>query len=204
MYRLIITLALISLSVSPAISEEETAKRYNVKTGIIEYSITGAKVGTETLYFDDWGRTEARIRKVSTNFPNTPKSSENILALQKDGRSYSVDLATNTGTVTNNMEVLALSGDTLPRAQMNTPTPTKIKIAGKECQVWKSTMLGVEDCLWNSLSLQTISGENKTAVTKTAKSVKLVDSLPKNAFELPDKVKLTQINLDDLFNIPTG
>ena len=203
MKSLISALVLIALLALPAISEE-AGKRYDVKTGIIEYKISGVQSGTETLYFDDWGRTESKVTKINTNFPNTPKTSEYSMSLIKDGKSYAIDMLTNKGTESNNLEVFALSGDSAPRAQMSTATTTKINVAGKECQIWKSLRLDVETCLWSNVPLQTTSGRGKTAVSKTATSIKLVDSLPEDTFKLPENVQLTQIKLDDLFNIPTG
>ncbi|MGD8305823.1 MAG: hypothetical protein PVF17_04140, partial [Ignavibacteria bacterium] len=34
-------------------------KIFGVKSGIIEYQITGSQEGTRKLYFDDWGRKQA-------------------------------------------------------------------------------------------------------------------------------------------------
>ncbi len=40
---------------TPVISQEVTLKPYGIKSGIIEYSYSGDKVGKGTLYFDDYG-----------------------------------------------------------------------------------------------------------------------------------------------------
>ena len=34
-------------------------KIYGIKSGIIEYEITGSQSGTKKVYFDDWGRKQA-------------------------------------------------------------------------------------------------------------------------------------------------
>ena len=40
-------------------STSEFQKRYGIKSGVIEYIITGSQEGTKTLYFDSWGMRQA-------------------------------------------------------------------------------------------------------------------------------------------------
>ena len=41
-------------------------KKYNIKSGIIEYEMKGVQTGTQTLYFDDWGKKEATYSEQET------------------------------------------------------------------------------------------------------------------------------------------
>ncbi len=52
---LLILAALLLLDNTPVKSQEVTLKPYGIKSGIIEYSYSGDKVGKGTLYFDDYG-----------------------------------------------------------------------------------------------------------------------------------------------------
>ncbi|MEZ4752795.1 MAG: hypothetical protein R3A13_00555 [Bdellovibrionota bacterium] len=188
---------------TPALfAEDNSAHRYDVKSGIIEYTVSGARVGIETLYFDDWGKTEARVSKTSTNLTDTPNSPDDSLSLIKDGKSYVIDLRSNKGTVTDNSKTLAMSGDTSTRTQMSLPTSNKITIAGEECIIWKSALLNSESCLWKNLPLKTTSGSDSMLVTKSATKITITDQLPADAFKLPENLDITTLNLSELFEIP--
>ena len=52
---LLILAALLLLDNTSVKSQEVTLKPYGIKSGIIEYSYSGDKVGKGTLYFDDYG-----------------------------------------------------------------------------------------------------------------------------------------------------
>ncbi|MCB0318074.1 MAG: hypothetical protein KDD56_04905 [Bdellovibrionales bacterium] len=197
----VIALIFICSNISQA---EDLNRRYSIKTGKIEYKISGAENGTETLYFDNWGAIESRVTKVDVNLPDSPKTSEFKKTLLKDGKSVVVDMINNKGTVADNAAALALSGDNAPQAQMSIPTESTIKVAGEECKVWKSRQLNVETCIWNNIPLQTTSGAGETAVTKIATSINTKDTLPSEAFKLPDNAELTLINVDELFNLSNG
>ena len=41
----------------------EFQKRYGIKSGVIEYIITGSQEGTKTLYFDSWGMRQAEYTR---------------------------------------------------------------------------------------------------------------------------------------------
>jgi hypothetical protein len=52
---LLILAAILLLDNNPVKSQEATLKPYGIKSGIIEYSYSGDKVGKGTLYFDNFG-----------------------------------------------------------------------------------------------------------------------------------------------------
>ena len=49
-----------------AFSQEAVLKPYGIKSGIIEYTYSGDKTGTGTLYFDDYGMKSAMYMKTVT------------------------------------------------------------------------------------------------------------------------------------------
>jgi len=59
MKRNLILIISIILSLSKLTGQEATLKPYGIKSGIIEYSFSGDKVGKGTLYFDDYGMKSA-------------------------------------------------------------------------------------------------------------------------------------------------
>ena len=44
-------------------STSEFQKRYGIKSGVIEYILTGSQEGTKTLYFDSWGMRQAEYTR---------------------------------------------------------------------------------------------------------------------------------------------
>ena len=44
-------------------SSIELQKRYGVKSGVIEYVLSGSQEGTKTLYFDSWGMRQAEYTR---------------------------------------------------------------------------------------------------------------------------------------------
>ena len=44
-------------------STSDFQKRYGIKSGVIEYIITGSQEGTKTLYFDSWGMRQAEYTR---------------------------------------------------------------------------------------------------------------------------------------------
>ncbi len=50
-------------SVALSTDNKEFIKRYPCKSGIIEYQLSGASVGTLIIYFDDWGMKEVQYEK---------------------------------------------------------------------------------------------------------------------------------------------
>ncbi|MBK7227824.1 MAG: hypothetical protein IPH97_02885 [Ignavibacteriales bacterium] len=44
-------------------SSSELQKRYGVKSGVIEYVLSGSQEGTKTLYFDSWGMRQAEYTR---------------------------------------------------------------------------------------------------------------------------------------------
>jgi len=63
----IIILTICFLSISTMIfSQEAVLKPYGIKSGIIEYTYSGDKTGTGTLYFDDYGMKSAMYMETIT------------------------------------------------------------------------------------------------------------------------------------------
>jgi hypothetical protein len=62
---IILTICLLSVS-TMILSQEAVLKPYGIKSGIIEYTYSGDKTGTGTLYFDDFGMKSAMYMETIT------------------------------------------------------------------------------------------------------------------------------------------
>ncbi|HEX9251123.1 MAG TPA: hypothetical protein VF870_02725, partial [Ignavibacteriaceae bacterium] len=77
-------------------STSEFQKRYGIKSGVIEYIITGSQEGTKTLYFDNWGMRQAEYTRsiLSVGGFTKPLNLVNII----DGEyQYMINIDQNSG-----------------------------------------------------------------------------------------------------------
>lgn len=44
--------------------------RYKIRSGIVEYKLSGVQTGSETIYFDRWGMREAKYSQAETKMMN--------------------------------------------------------------------------------------------------------------------------------------
>lgn len=64
MKKLIISLVILLCAVS---SYSIDMKKYQIKSGIVEYKITGKQQGKQTLYFDNWGLLSSEYQETTTS-----------------------------------------------------------------------------------------------------------------------------------------
>ena len=79
----------------------EGFKRYQIKSGVIEYRLEGMRSGTEKVYWDDWGVKEARYTKATLNLMGVAQEVEERLISTPDV-IYTIDVKTNQAVKTKN------------------------------------------------------------------------------------------------------
>ncbi|HAH58128.1 MAG TPA: hypothetical protein DCL86_08275 [Bacteroidales bacterium] len=191
-------------------SAQNKLKRYDLKSGIVEYvTTTSGKVmgstingsGTETLYFKDWGALELKesvlsqttIMKFLGNSSTETEETHTIVKLD-NGDSYSVDFNKKQIYVSRDisMDMIMANqpngdagevGESMLVSMGGEKTGTE-KFLGYTCDVWE--IMGGKQWIHKGLMLKmemTVLG----ITTKTeATSVKLDVSVPNANFELPD------------------
>ena len=85
------------------INKERGDNFYGIKSGVVKYDVKGAyNDKQETLYFEDWGDTEARFVETTHFFPGTKNISGQTsrIELRKNGYLYNLDLDARKGTKT--------------------------------------------------------------------------------------------------------
>ena len=92
--KLLFIVFLTMVFVQPA---ESFGKRYDVKSGIVKFKTSGSADGTETLYFEDHGKREARYTETSVSFFGINQTTQTVNII--DGEwSYSYDPKTRKGS----------------------------------------------------------------------------------------------------------
>jgi len=176
-------------------------KRYGIESGVIEYTLSGAQNGTQTVYFDKWGAREAKYTDATISFGGTSRKMHTLMLIRNDS-VYSVDLDTKTGTAMRNplldgtmsngkgKDLMEMGMDMMK--QMGGEKVGTEEILGRSCDVWKIKNLGSKACIWNAVPMKT--EVDMMGMKQSNVAVKLDEnaSIPEEKFRVPTDVKLTQ------------
>lgn len=191
------------------IEAQRRINTYKIKKAIVTYKYTGMSEGVETLYFDNYGKKEARYSELVTKaFGFTNKTKE--LNLHLDSVNYNINLLTNTGIKQSmpgdfsgrNMAGMEEwkgigSGEEMMDAMGFEKTGEEM-ILGKKCEIWEG--MGTKTWTWNNISLKSIvniMGE----MTIEATEIDLNTSIPASKFKIPEGINFDELdyeNEDDL------
>jgi hypothetical protein len=213
-YSLIILLLIISPSNFQSIGEKtgaanaaqsgQEAKRYKIKSGIIEYKITGMQSGTEILYFDDWGRKEAKYTNTEISVMNI-KQKQNQLGILDGNITYTIDLDRKTGT---KMDT-PLMGDLSRGAKRQGKDMTDVgmemlkqmggekvgeeKVAGYLCEVYEIKKMSSKTWVHNGVTLKMESNMVGMQRNQEATRVQLNVPIPQDKLRIPSDVTITEM-----------
>lgn len=157
-----LTLVMLSLLlVCSTLFGQSSGKRYKLKKAHVEYQISGSmQSGSEHLYFDDWGKREAKYTSLTIKVSGFTQ--ENHKATFLEGKwIYAVDLTSKTGTKQENEMFKDLSDEELAdlgkqtMIQMGGKKIGTETILGKRCEVWDIPKAGSKTWLWNWIPLKT-------------------------------------------------
>lgn len=187
---LLITFGLTTLSAE--------TKRYEVKSGIIEYSIThsGNMMGMQTqgsgkakTVFKEWGSVELHSEESQTSTMGMKEHDKQMTKIE-DGIVYTVDFDQKV-IYKQSIEALANSGDkdfvSAGKEMLTSMGGKKIgedKFMGYDCEVWE--MMTVKIWLHKGVMLKTEADMMGIKNTMVATKVELDVSVPDDAFKLPD------------------
>jgi hypothetical protein len=208
MKNLSIILSLAVVLVSCSGNSQNTLKRYNVKSGIVDYKtiisgeIMGSKIsgsGVEYLYFKNWGALELKETQSSQTTTinifgkeQIEKISTHIINKLDDGESYFADLDKKTITVGRDpmMDLMKQSNTNASDAgkdMLESMGGKKVgteNVLGYSCEVWD--VMGAKQWIYKGVPLKievTVLGI-KTVTEAT--SAKFDVSVADTNFKLPD------------------
>jgi hypothetical protein len=207
MKKNILLLIVIIIGIS---ANAQNYKRYAFKSGIIEYKYEGKTTGTEILYFDDYGKREAKYSNTVTKMFGV-KSYENTITILNGDQVTIYDEKTGKATKSTNQAIQAFSTDedmdyeefaikmmkSLGFEKVGTET-----VLGKNCDVWE----GIGTIYtWKGLSIKTITKIMGIKINIIATDVQTNVRIPASKFELPGGVEIkTMNNFSDDENNPEG
>ncbi len=184
-------------------------KRYGVKSGIIEYDLSGIQEGTKTLYFDDWGMRQAEYTRsvISVNGYTKAINLVNII----DGEyQYTINLDQKTGTKTRNpiikeMEELKYEkgfnefGEQMI-LKMGAEKIGSDNFLGKDCGVYEIKKSDTKLWVWDWIILKSEIKSGRIDISTTATKIQTDVQVPSAKFALPEKVVLNEVDLDNIEN----
>jgi len=184
-----------------------TPSRYpKSKTGIIKYEIYGATtVGTEVLYYDDWGSREAKYITTTMDLGGVTVTRNALVLLEENGRWINtVDLNARTGIRMRNPRYKESIGQSRREREKNEENKNidaggrKIEIErviGKPCVVWQVQYSGIKTCTWNGIVLKKISGPGFSRTTTVATEIDERVSIPEEKFTIPPDIEMKTVDM---------
>ncbi len=181
-------------------------KRYRIRSGIIEYEQNSAQVqGTETLYWTDYGRREARYQNTTTKVFGI-KNTVNDVSILDEELMYNYDPIKKTGSVINYEDTLEMvTGQQSPRefgkAMLEAYDAVKVgqeRILGKLCDVYEMRKLGNSKVwIYKDIPLKTETNIMGMTFNMVAKSFKENVSIAKSKFRVPSDVEIVEQDLSE-------
>jgi hypothetical protein len=184
-------------------------KRYGVKSGIIEYELSGSQEGTKTLYFDDWGMRQAEYTRSVLTVSGFSKSI-NIINIIDGEYQYMINADHNSGTKTRNPIIKAIEelkdqvgynefGEQV-LLKMGAEKVGKENFLGKDCDIYAIGNTGTKLWVWEWITLKSETKSGGLDISLTAKKIDVGASIPSNKFALPERVILNEVDVDNIEN----
>jgi len=175
------------------------AKRYQIKSAIVEYTLSGTRKGTETIYFDNWGMREAKYTKAEMSMMGITQK-QNTLTLLDGETTYNIDLDTKTGTkmetpmlkeLAANNKDLTDAGEKMMKSMGGVKIGTEV-ILGKTCDVWEIKNMKSKTWVWKNVPLKTKVSMPSMEMTITATKFEEGAAIPADRLAIPSDVNITE------------
>ncbi len=186
-------------------SDLNIQKRYpKSKSGIIKFEITGTKTGTEVLYYDDWGRREAKYTSTTAELFGTPVKRETLTLLEGNGEWINtIDLNNRTGLRIKNPRYKKFTGKSQKELEhvkkkrlrdMGAQKDQVERIAGKNCEVWEK-YTGEQTWTWRGIILKKVSVGCFTETTTVATEIMEGVPIPEEKFSIPPDIQVKTVDM---------
>lgn len=180
-------------------------KKYQIKSGIVEYKISGSQQGTHILYFDNWGLLSSELQEVTTNIMGMSVKSSTLNISDKEW-TYSINLDEKTGTKISNKDIQDLLNsidkkdmEELGRKMMERLGGKKIgneTFLNRNCEVWEISKLKSKIWVYKFIPLKTIMN---VLGEVTIEAINIQENVPVSAdkFVVPKGIKITEQQITD-------
>lgn len=190
------------------LNAQQTAKKYAIKSGKIEYKLTGNTTGTRTIYFNDYGNKHyEHIKSVTVTkmFGVTDRSETDKITIINDDHFWTIDNLENKN-YEGNMPYSKLSKEMM--GNMTETEQKKLaddilksfggqklgteKILGYTCD--KISLMGSIIWLYNGVSLKSETKVMGITTNEEAINFEKNISIPSNKFTPPSGIDFTNVD----------
>jgi hypothetical protein len=190
-------------------STSDFQKRYGIKSGVIEYIITGSQEGTKTLYFDSWGMRQAEYTRSVLSVGGFTKSL-NLVNIIDGEFQYMINIDQNSGTKTRNPILKSIEQlkdqkgfNEFGEQMLLSMGANKIgseSFLGKDCDVYEMKSTGTKIWVWEWLTLKSETKSGGININLTSTRINEGGSVSDEKFKIPEKVVLNEVNIDNIEN----
>jgi hypothetical protein len=178
---------------------------YESKSGIITYNISFLGKQTQVLYFDDWGKKEAKYSTTEIEMMGIKSKTEEV-ELNLEGYIYKYDLEKKSGTKIKSIGAIGSAKgfptdlDNLTKEVMD---QYKLKdlgkkdILGKQAKGFEMDLMGMksEVWIWSNIPLYTkvFLSKDSEPMEIIATKIEIDVPIPADKMQVPADVKLTEM-----------
>jgi hypothetical protein len=190
-------------------SGSDFQKRYGIKSGVIEYIITGSQEGTKTLYFDSWGMRQAEYTRSVLSVGGFTKSL-NLVNIIDGEFQYMINIDQNSGTKTRNPVLKSIEQlkdqkgfNEFGEQMLLSMGAYKIgseSFLGKDCDVYEMKSTGTKLWVWEWLTLKSETKSGGININLTATRINEGGSVSAEKFKIPEKIVLNEVDVDNIEN----
>lgn len=177
---------------------------YALEQGTIEYEISGAARGKETLYFDQWGMRQARYKMLEAQ----RMGSSNTVTLNLGAEIVLMDPDKNLGQKKEDVklkEVLgSMKADDVQLIAVKLLTVLGGKKVGDEkvldrpCEVWETAALKMKTWLWNGIALKMSMDTPEGEILYTAIKVDQNTLVEEKYFVIPAEIQFVDFDINEI------
>jgi hypothetical protein len=202
-----------SMLSSIVIAQTATYKRYEAKSGKVNFELTGTQKGNSTLYFDDYGMIEASYENTVLEMFGIKQETNTVTFL--DGYwQYTVDLNSNTGTKMKNtmLESIAENADNgdvveVGKEMLVSMGGEKIgneEFLGKPCEVWMIESMGTKIWVWMGITLKSETNMMGMIINRIATNAEINIDIPVEKIKVPDNIDFNEVDLQNVQDMMKG
>jgi len=191
--------------VSTFIFGQSSQVKYHIKSGIIEYEISGASKGKEVVYFDNYGIKEAKYSNQEIDMMGI-KQKTNQIIISDSEYIYTLDVDKKTGTKMKNPFLGSMPEDkNLEELGKEIMTNMGGKVIGSEtllgktCEIWEVSQLSAKIWVWNTVPLKTEVNMMGMKIVSNATKFEPNANVPKEKFVVPDAYTITESSFPGAF-----
>lgn len=178
--------------VDDAHAQGHSAQRYGLPQAFIEYKISGGMfAGSEQLYFDQYGRREAKYTQQQIKVMGMNQETHTATFTDfNEGVIYTYDFNTKSGTRMDNPLQDAFRQQDIREVgekmmlQMGGRKIGTGEVLGRPCDIWEIKSMGTKTWVWKWISLKTET--NMMGNTMTIEAIKISETYDKKKLEKPN------------------